>query len=319
MCTKPIFCSEIAQKAQICTWLLEPQLKLHPTAKVAGEHIRDRPTSWSLVLLYSPLMLWHLAWRSHGLFSLHSSISSQGLMLPGTMYLKPWLHSQRYEPNVLIHTSCSKKHVFRVLLHSLMSAQMIPFPVNPVWQTHSKWAPFFATSPRSLHFSEVTLNEQFEVLPVSWGTALLLQEQFPSCFLHQVTGSLCDLQISLHDSPVRFWVQKQLAGGTLQAASLLQSAHVQTNDLNLADDKFWPEMLSGVRQTAPFTVTSGFLDNQLRIQLKWQSHFSGLFSRWIVMMFSSGEKVLFWIPEMLQSFKFIVFKLRRPIKASDSI
>ena len=41
MCSKPIFCSKVAQKGKICWRLLEP-LKVAPNVKVA-EHNRKRP------------------------------------------------------------------------------------------------------------------------------------------------------------------------------------------------------------------------------------------------------------------------------------
>ena len=46
MCSKPIFCSKVAQKGKICSGLLEPQ-KVAPNAKSCSkvaEHNRDRPT-----------------------------------------------------------------------------------------------------------------------------------------------------------------------------------------------------------------------------------------------------------------------------------
>ena len=45
MCSKPIFCSKIAQKGKTCSRLLEPQ-KVAPNAKSCSkvsEHNRDRP------------------------------------------------------------------------------------------------------------------------------------------------------------------------------------------------------------------------------------------------------------------------------------
>ena len=47
MCSKPIFCSKVAQKDKICSGLLEPQ-KVAPNAKScskAAEDNRQRPSS----------------------------------------------------------------------------------------------------------------------------------------------------------------------------------------------------------------------------------------------------------------------------------
>ena len=47
MCSKPIFCSKIAQKGKICSGLLEPQ-KVAPNAKIcskADKDNRERPSS----------------------------------------------------------------------------------------------------------------------------------------------------------------------------------------------------------------------------------------------------------------------------------
>ena len=47
MCSKPIFCSKVAQKGKICSGLLEPQ-KVAPNAKScskADEDNRERPSS----------------------------------------------------------------------------------------------------------------------------------------------------------------------------------------------------------------------------------------------------------------------------------
>ena len=49
MCSKPIFCSKVAQKGKIFSRLLEPQ-KVAPNAKSCSkvaEHNRERPTTWT--------------------------------------------------------------------------------------------------------------------------------------------------------------------------------------------------------------------------------------------------------------------------------